>query len=158
MSRPYRDLAWKSFSLLFVLLASVSISSAQSQNPTQQDPHRAAADKLIAEAETLTEKRTEQSYQQAIEKYLAAVSIWRSLNDKPMEAATIYEAGSLCGDIGQYQKALDCYSQARALYIALGNQKSEWNTLNNTAWVYGELGETQRALDMYLQVAAAKKK
>src|SRR5215217_2875047 len=158
MSRPYRDLAWKSFSLLFVLLASVSISSAQSQNPTQQDPHRAAADKLFVEAEAPTEKRTEQSYQQAIEKYLSAVDVWRSLNDKPMEAATLYEAGWLYGDIGQYQKALDCYSQAGTLYKALGNRKSELNTLNNTAWIYGELGEEQRALEMYEQVFEAKKK
>lgn len=158
MSRPYRDLAWKFFSLLFVLLASVSIGSAQGQNATQQDPHRAAADKLIAEAEALTEKRTEQSYQQAIEKYLAAVDIWRSLNDKPMEAATLYEAGWLYGDIGQYQKALDCYSQAGTLYKALGNRKSELNTLNNTAWIYGELGEEQRALELYEQIAEAKKK
>ena len=107
MSRPYRHLASKFFSLLFVLLAGVSISFAQSQNATQQDSRRAAADKFIAEAEALTEKRTEQSYQQAIEKYLAAVDIWRTLNDKPMEAATVYEAGWLYGDIGQYQKALD---------------------------------------------------
>ena len=98
MSRPYRRLAWKFFSLLLVLLASVSISSAQSQNATQPDPRRAAADKLIADAEALTRKRTEQSYQKAIEKYLAAVDIWRSLNDKPMEAATLYEAGWLYGD------------------------------------------------------------
>src|SRR5215213_3707717 len=158
MSRPYRDLAWKFFTLVFVLLASVSIGSAQSQNATQQDPHRAAADKLIAEAEALTEKRTGQSYQQAIEKYLSAVDIWRSLNDKPMEAATLYEAGWLYGDIGQYQKALDCYSQAGTLYTVLGNHKSEANTLNNTAWIYGELGESQTALEMYLQVLEAKKK
>src|SRR5829696_8986080 len=110
MSR-HRNLARKFFSLLLVLLAGLSISAA-----AQQDRSRAAADKLVAEAEKLTEKRTEQSYQQAIEKYLAAVSIWRSLNDKPMEAATLYEAGWLYGDIGQYQKALDCYSQAGTLY------------------------------------------
>lgn len=158
MSRPYRNLAWKSFSLLFVFLASVSISSAQSQNATQQDPRRAAADKLIAEAEALTEKRTEQSYQKAIEKYLAAVDIWRTLNDKPMEAATLYEAGWLYGDIGHYQKALDCYSQAGTLYKALGNRKSEMNTLNNTAWIYGELGENQIALEMYETVVEGQKK
>ncbi len=75
-----------------------------------------------------------------------------------MEAATLYEAGWLYGDIGQYQKALDCYSQAGTLYKALGNTKSESNTLNNTAWIYGELGENQRALEMYLQVLEAKKK
>ena len=75
-----------------------------------------------------------------------------------MEAATLYEAGWLYGDIGQYQKALDCYSQAGTLYKALGNRKSELNTLNNTAWIYGELGEEQRALDIYEQIAEAKKK
>src|SRR5215217_4988185 len=157
MSRPYRNLAWKFFSLLFVLLAGLSIGSAASSVHTQQDGSRAAAEKLIAEAEALTEKKTEQAFQQAIEKYLGAVSIWRSLNDKPMEAATLYEAGALYGDIGQYQKALDCYSQAFALYTALGNRKSQANTLSNTAWIYGELGESQRALEMYLQVLETRK-
>jgi CHAT domain-containing protein len=162
MSR-HRNLARKFFSLVFVLLAGLTIASAApsvqaSKNATQPDRSRGAAEKLIAEAEALAEKRTEQSYQQAIEKYLAAVSIWRSLNDKPMEAATLYEAGWLYGDIGQYQKALDSYSQAVTLYKALGNHKSEANTLNNTAWIYGELGENQTALDLYLQVAEAKKK
>src|SRR5215217_3870629 len=158
MSHPCRRLASNFFSVLFVLLAGVSISFAQSQNATQQDPRRAAADKLIAEAEALTEKRTGQSYQQAIEKYLAAVDLWRTVNDKPMEAATLYEAGWLYGDIGQYQKALDCYSQAGTLYKTLSNRKSELNTLNNTAWIYGELGEEQRALELYEQIAEAKKK
>ena len=151
----HRNLARKLFSLIFILLAGLSISSAA---PSIQDSSRAAAEKLIAEAEALTEKRTEQSYQQAIEKYLSAVSIWRSLNDKPMEAATLYEAGWLYGDIGQYQNALDCYSQALTLYKALGNHKSIANTLNNTAWIYGDLGESQTALDLYLQAAEAKKK
>ena len=152
MSR-HRNLARNFFSLLFVLLIGLSITS----NATAQDSSRATADKLIAEAEALTAKKTEQSYQQAIEKYLAAVSIWRSLGDKPMEAATLYEAGWLYGDIGQYQKALDCYSQALTLYKALDNRTSELNTLNNTAWIYGELGEEQRALDMYLEVLEARK-
>jgi CHAT domain-containing protein/Tfp pilus assembly protein PilF len=153
MSRPYRDLSWKFFSLLFVLLFCSSINAQQ-----PPDGSRTEAEKLIAEAETLTEKRTEDAYQQAIKKYLAAVSIWRSVDDKAMEAATLYEAGWLYGDIGQYQNALDCYSQALGLYKLLGNHKSEANTLNNTAWIYGELGEDQRALEMYLQVVEANKK
>jgi CHAT domain-containing protein/lipoprotein NlpI len=153
MSR-HRSLAWKFFSILFVLFASLSVSSA---TPIQTGS-RADAEKLIAEAEALTEKRTETSYEQAIAKYLAAVSIGRRLNDKPMEAATLYEAGWLYGDIGQYQNALDCYSQALTLYKALGNHKSIANTLNNTAWIYGDLGENQTALDLYLQAAEAKKK
>lgn len=157
MSRTYRDLAWKSFSLAFILFACVSISSA-APIQTQKDPRRVEAEGLIAEAEALTAKKTEQSYRQAIEKYLAALSIWRTLNDKPMEASTLYEAGWLYGDIGQYQKALDLYSQAGTLYKTLGNRKSELNTLNNTAWIYGELGENQTALDMYETVVEGLKK
>lgn len=157
MSRTYRDLAWKSFSLAFILFACVSISSA-APIQTQKDPRRVEAEGLIAEAEALTAKKTEQSYRQAIEKYLAALSIWRTLNNKPMEASTLYEAGWLYGDIGQYQKALDLYSQAGTLYKTLGNRKSELNTLNNTAWIYGELGENQTALDMYETVVEGLKK
>src|SRR6185369_10733321 len=74
------------------------------------------------------------------------------------EAATLYEAGWLYGDIGQYQNALDCYAQALTLYKTLGNHKSVANTLNNTAWIYGDLGESQTALEMYLEAAEAKKK
>src|SRR5215203_856340 len=78
MSRPYHDLAWKLFSLIFVLLAGLTVSSAgpalqtetTGKNATQQEGSRTTAEKLVAEAETLTEKRTETSYQQAIEKYL----------------------------------------------------------------------------------------
>jgi hypothetical protein len=50
MSRPHRDLAWKFFSSLFILLASFTIVSAT------QDGTPTAAEKLIAEAEALTEK------------------------------------------------------------------------------------------------------
>ena len=118
---------------------------------TRQDRSRVAAQQLCVEAKALREKRTEQSYEQAVEKYLQALAIWRSLDDKPTEAATLYQAGWLYGDIGQYQKALDCYAQARDIYKALGDLKGEASTINNTAWIYGELGEDQRALEMYEQ-------
>ena len=127
-----------------------SIKLRELRPATQPDRTRMAAQKLWIEARTLRDKRTEQSYQQAIDKHLAAAPIWRRLNDKAMEAATLYQAGWLLGDIGQYQKALDCYSQARAIFKAIGDRKGEGGTINNTAWVYGELGEEQTALEMYL--------
>ena len=125
---------------------------------TQQDRSRIAAQKLYVDAKALRDHRTERSYEQAIEKYLQAVPIWHSLNDKAMEAATIYEAGWLYGDIGQYQKALDCYSQAHGLYKATGDRKGEASTINNTAWIYGELGDNQKALELYQQALASYQK
>jgi CHAT domain-containing protein/Tfp pilus assembly protein PilF len=118
---------------------------------TQQDRSRVVAQQLCVDARALRNKRTEQSYEQAVEKYLQALAIWRSLDDKPMEAATLYQAGWLYGDIGQYQKALDSYAEARSIYKSLGDLKGEASTVNNTAWIYGELGEDQRALEMYEQ-------
>ena len=119
---------------------------------TQEDRSRVAAQRLLVDARTLRDKRTEQSYEQAIEKYLAALDIWRNLDDKSMQASTLYEAGWLYGDIGQYQKAFDCYARSAALYKGLGDRKGESDVFNNTAWLYGELGEDQKALDMYDQV------
>ena len=83
---------------------------------TQEDRSRVAAPQLAIDARTLRDKRTEQSYEQAIEKYLAALDIWRNLDDKPMQASTLDEAGWLYGDIGQYQKSFDCYARSAALY------------------------------------------
>ena len=119
---------------------------------TQQDRSRVAAQQLSADARALRNQRTEQSYEQAIEKHLAAVAIWRSLDDKEMLASTLHQAGWLYGDIAQYQKALDCYAQAEAIYKALGDRRGEGNVLNNTAWIYGELGDEQKALELYDRV------
>ena len=125
---------------------------------TEEDRSRVAAQKLFVEAEALGDQRTEQSYEQAIEKYLAAIAIWRNVDDKVMEADALYEVGWIYGDIGQYQKALDSYARARILYKGLGNLKSEANTLSNTGWIYGELGDNQKALETYDQAAETYRK
>jgi hypothetical protein len=91
MSR-HHNLATKFFSLTFVLLAGLTIVSAAPSDRTRAD-----AEKLVAEAEALTEKRTEQSYQQAMEKYQAAVSIsFSSLPGglRPRRYAVASSAGS----------------------------------------------------------------
>ena len=125
---------------------------------TEEDRSRVAAQRLFAEAEALGDQRTEQSYHQAIEKYLAAIAIWRNLDDKRMEADALFEVGWIYGDTGQYQKALDSYARARILYKELGNLKSEANVISNTAWIYGQLGDEQKALETYDRAAETYKK
>ena len=122
----------------------------QSHNATQEDRNRFTAQKLSMEAKALGNKRNVVAYKQAIVKYLEALNLWQSVNDKLMQAFTLHDAGWLYADIGQYQKALDCYAQAGPLYKALGSSRGEANVLSNTAWVYGELGDNQKALEMYL--------
>lgn len=119
---------------------------------TQEDRSSVAAQKLMAEAKQLRNQRKADTYQQAIEKYQAAVNIWRALDDKLRQAFTLHNVGWIYGDTGQYQRALDCYAEAAALYKVLGDRRGEISILNNTAWIYGALGDDQKSLEMYLQV------
>jgi CHAT domain-containing protein len=120
---------------------------------TEQDRSRVAAQKLFTEAKALRNQRTQQSYQQATEKYEAALTVWSNLHDKLMEASTLHEVGMIYGDIGLFQKAIDAHSRAAALYKELGLRRSEADVLVNIGWVFGELGDTQNRLAMYDRAA-----
>jgi CHAT domain-containing protein len=125
----------------------------QLRTATEQDRSRVTAQQLCTAAKELRNQRTAESYEKSIEKYQAALEIWRKLNDKAMEAMTLHEVGMIYGDTGQYQRALDSYVEARAAYKSLGNLRGEANILSNTAWVYGELGDDQASLETYDHIA-----
>ena len=120
---------------------------------TETDRNHIVAQNLFAEAKALRNQRTQQSYQQATEKYEEAFTIWHNLNEKLMEAFTLHEVGMIYGDIGQYQKALDAHSKAAALYKELKLPRGEADVLTNIGWVFGELGDTQRRLETYDRAA-----
>ncbi|HEU4870837.1 MAG TPA: CHAT domain-containing tetratricopeptide repeat protein [Pyrinomonadaceae bacterium] len=116
---------------------------------TELDRKRITAQELFTEAKALRYRRTKESYQQANEKYAASLAIWRAVNDKLMEAFTLYEEGVLYGDTGQYQQAIDAYSRAAVLFKELKLPSSEADVTTNIGWVFGELGDTQNRLAMY---------
>ncbi|HJP94163.1 MAG TPA: CHAT domain-containing tetratricopeptide repeat protein [Pyrinomonadaceae bacterium] len=119
----------------------------------QQDRNRIAAQKLFEEAKALRNERTRDSYQQSIEKYETALTLWHNLNEKLMEAFTFHEVGMIYGDIGLFQKALDSHTKAAALYRELRLPRDEAAVLTNIGWVFGELGDTQNRLAMYDRAA-----
>ncbi|HEU4871860.1 MAG TPA: CHAT domain-containing protein, partial [Pyrinomonadaceae bacterium] len=121
---------------------------------TDPDRSRFAAQKLFTDAKALRNQRTRESYQQAIEKYETALTIWHNLHDKLMQAFTLHEVGMIYGDIGLYQKAIDSHSRAAALYKEVKVPKGEADVLVNIGWVFGELGDTQNRLAMYDRAAA----
>ncbi len=115
----------------------------------EPDRNRIAGQNLFAEAKALRNQRTQESYQRAIEKYETALTMWRDLNDKLMEAFSLHEVGMIYGDIGLYQQAIDSHRKAAALYKELKLPKGEADVLTNIGWVFGELGDTQQRLAMY---------
>jgi CHAT domain-containing protein/tetratricopeptide (TPR) repeat protein len=120
---------------------------------TQQDRNRFAAQKLCEEARALRSQQTQESFQQAADKFQAALSVWRTAGDKLMQAYMFHEIAIIYGDIGQYQKALDAHAKASILYKDLKLPRDEARALNNTAWIYGELGDNQKSLETYDRVA-----
>jgi CHAT domain-containing protein len=116
---------------------------------TETDRKRIAAQELFTEAKALRYSRTKESYQQAVEKYASALTIWRAVNDKLMEAFTLHEEGLIYGDIGLYQQAIDAYSKAAVIFRKLKLPSSEAAVTINIGWVFGELGDTQNRLAMY---------
>ena len=120
----------------------------------ETDRIRIGAQKLFTEAKAKRNLRTKESYQQAIEKYETALTLWHKLDDKLMQAFTLHEAGMIYGDIGLYQKAIDAHSKAAVLYKEVKFPKGEADVITNIGWVFGELGDTQNRLSMYERAAA----
>jgi CHAT domain-containing protein/Tfp pilus assembly protein PilF len=129
------------------------VKLAELRIATQADRSRVSAQKLSAEAKALRDVGTGKSFQQAIEKYQTALSIWRALGDKMLEAYTLHEVGLIYGDTSQYQRAIDSYAQASSLYQALQIRRGEASILSNMGWLFGELGDNEKSLEMYDRVA-----
>ena len=125
---------------------------------TEADRTRMAAQKLFADAKALKSQKTQESFQQAIDKFEAVLPIWHNLNDKLMEAYTLHDVGIIYGDIGLFQKAIDTHTRAAALYKELKLPRLEATELNNTGWVYGELDDVQKRLEMHDQAAEIYRK
>ncbi|HYK22414.1 MAG TPA: tetratricopeptide repeat protein, partial [Pyrinomonadaceae bacterium] len=124
---------------------------------TERDRDRMKGQKLFEEAKALRNQRTRESYQQATEKYQAALTLWRTLDEKLMQAFTLHEVGMIYGDVGLYQKALDSHAAAAALYKELKLPRDEAGVLTNIGWVFGELGDTEHRLEMYDRAAETYK-
>src|SRR5262245_25723068 len=124
---------------------------------TPRDKDRIVAQKAYTDAKSLRNQRTAESQRKAIEKYQEALSIWRTLSDRRMEAYSLNEMGLIYGDIGEYQKALDSYTQARTIYKLIDDPRSQAGMLTNIGWIYGALGEYKKAIDLTEQALEARR-
>jgi CHAT domain-containing protein/Tfp pilus assembly protein PilF len=120
-----------------------------------QDKSRIAAQKAFTDAKSLRNQRTAESLRRAIGKYQETLSLWRTLDDRRMEAYSLNEMGLIYGDLGEYQKALDSYTQARTIYKLIGDPRGQAGMLTNIGWIYGALGEYKKAIEFTEQGLAA---
>src|SRR5262249_25261670 len=116
---------------------------------TEQDRKRVDAERVLAEGGRLLELGTAEALRQAPAKFEAALDLYRSLDDRGGEAASLDKIGGVYYLTSETQKALDAFNQALQLYQSLGDRCGEAAAVNNIGEAYFQIGETQKALDHF---------
>ncbi|HEX8129505.1 MAG TPA: CHAT domain-containing protein [Pyrinomonadaceae bacterium] len=121
------------------------------REPTPADRSRVSAERAFTEASRQLSQPAAKTRQEALEKLVALLPVFRSLEDRAMEVSTLNRLGIAYNSLGQPQPALGYYNEALAISRALGDSRNEARILNNIGGAYDILGEPQKALDHYGQ-------
>ena len=89
--------------------------------------------------------------QKALEHLDQALTVWRAIGDRHLEATTLPINGRVYYALGEPQKALESYTLALPVMRAVGDQSGEAVTFLQIGTVYRLLGEPQKALDYFAQ-------
>ncbi|MEG4518135.1 CHAT domain-containing protein [Microcoleus sp. AT9b-C5] len=110
------------------------------------------AERLVQEARRLFARETAASYQEALQKFDAARSLYQMLRNREREAYTLHQMGFITNRLGDRQQALNYYKQALSWNQTVADRPKQAVILNNIGAVYYALGEKQQAIDYYNQV------
>ncbi|MEG4005183.1 CHAT domain-containing protein [Microcoleus sp. Pol11C1] len=110
------------------------------------------AERLVQEARRLFAQETASSYQEALQKFDAARSLYQMLRNREKEAYTLHQMGFITNRLGDRQQALNYYKQALSWNQTVADRPKQAVILNNIGAVYYALGEKQQAIDYYKQV------
>lgn len=133
----------------------VSVKELRAARP--QDPEWLQGQLLYLAAERLYAQDARQSYQQAIEKFLAALPHFRAAEDRASEARTLNYIGMSHYVTGDLPTALQYGQQALELRRALGDKIAIGQQLGIIGLFHYSMGEIEQALDYYQQSLALKR-
>ena len=129
--------------------AKYEIKIEELRKATARDRFRVSAQNLISEGNQFRDQRTADSLRLALEKYQAALQLWRSVDDRSAEARALNEIGFVQSLRGEAEKALEYYNQALPLWIAAGNRRDQANTTQNIGMASLRLAKPQVALGYF---------
>jgi CHAT domain-containing protein/Tfp pilus assembly protein PilF len=134
----------------------VILPGAASALPVRDaDADRRAAHALVVEGQRQLATGTYDGLRSAIDALERAHSIWCSLRDEPMQAATLGMVGRAYELLGDDRQALACYVETCQLARRLGDRRAEAVMLNNIGLVHDALGERRTALEYYAKALPA---
>jgi CHAT domain-containing protein len=135
----------------FVVVAASFFICFCFQLTIKSQDRKAAAEKAVAEAETLKAQRTGEEMRSAIIKYEEALAIWRELGNKTEEASLLKEIGVIYYELSETERSLEYFDQAITLARAAGNKEIEGDAIIGLGNSQGLLGNQRRALESYSQ-------
>lgn len=95
--------------------------------------------------------KEQQQYSQALDYYQQALTIFRALNERSVQANTQSNIANIYEKQKQYPQALNHYQQALTIFRTLGNQSAQANALLNIGNIYNQQKQYPQALNNYQQ-------
>jgi CHAT domain-containing protein/Tfp pilus assembly protein PilF len=118
---------------------------------TAKDGHRIAAERAFAEGGRLRKQGTPESLRRAIEKYQAALPLWRAAGEGKEEAKTLNDICLVYDALGERQTAFDYCHQSLQLSRELGDRVGEAHRLNDLGMLYADTGDKLKAINLISQ-------
>jgi CHAT domain-containing protein/tetratricopeptide (TPR) repeat protein len=126
--------------------SSVNASTGETQALTQEQ-NRAAAAKLVAEAERLESEKTGEAQKKALEKFREALALWRAAADVKGEAMTLKSMAEIYQATSDTKEALETSERALQLFQSLGDRAGEAEALIRIGIINYDIEDSSKALD-----------
>jgi len=136
------------FFILFCLLVTLSPVS-HAQTPQQE---RSIAMALFNDAQR---RAAGSDFRGAVEKWEAALVIFRRHGNKKAVSVTLENLGITYGNLKDYRKAIACYEEDLAIAESLGDRKSRARILLSVGLAYLNLGDYRKAIERLEQCRKA---
>ncbi|MBC7910775.1 MAG: CHAT domain-containing protein [Pyrinomonadaceae bacterium] len=149
-SHSIRNIFVRSFFLLTLVFLTTVTLHAQSDTDSKRD----LAEKLRQEASQLYTQQTETALREALSKYEAALSIYRTLDDRFKAAATLNDIGLIHVALNNKETAFVYFAQALQIYRAADNKEGESLSIQHLFNLYSSLDnrEKLRVMEMLTQM------
>jgi CHAT domain-containing protein/Tfp pilus assembly protein PilF len=125
--------------------------NAEVRGAFPKDKHSLEADKLFAAGQQMAQDGKPESIRAALEKYQAALSLWRDAGEQTKTALTLETIASGYEALDDSPKALDLYKQALTAYQVSGDRAGQVMVIKDLARLYSALDENRKTLEYLIQ-------
>jgi CHAT domain-containing protein/tetratricopeptide (TPR) repeat protein len=113
---------------------------------TQNDPRKAAADRLLQQG---VEQNQTSQFTAALQSLQQALIIYRQIKNRYGEGAALGNLGNAYNALEEYDKAIEYYTSSLAIAREVKDRRGEGQSLGNLGSVYHALGDYTKAIEYH---------